>query len=83
MEEYMLMVGPVFGGLGGAILGGLTYLERRKEGEEFDAHKFFKSLIPAILVGFASGVFIPDYRLAFAGGLLGKKAWETYVKITK
>ena len=84
LEIIPIAVIPViFGGVGGVVLGLLTYIEKRAEGEDFEFWKFVKSLIPAVLVGFASGVFAPNYQTAFAAGLIGKKLWETFDKVTK
>jgi len=73
----------LFGAAGGAVLGILTYVDRKVEGECFEGWKFVKSLLPAVLVGFASGVFTPDYKTAFAAGLVGKKLWETFSKVAE
>ena len=51
------LIPPLFGAAGGAVLGILTYVERRKEGENFEVWKFVKSLLPAALIGFASVLF--------------------------
>lgn len=66
------------GAVGGAATGLLSYLDNwKQEGESFEVKKFVCSLVPAAIVGAASGVFTPDPAAAFAAGLLGKRVWET------
>ncbi len=70
----------IAGGAGGGVLGLLNYFKVWKN-EDFSKKKFVTSLLPAILTGLASGMFTSDYVTAFAAGLVGKAAWETYKQV--
>jgi len=77
---FGLITSGLAGAFGGGLIGVLKFFENK--GESFDWKKFFWSLVPSVVVGLASGVLIGEPLAAFTAGLLGKRAWETYKKLS-
>ena len=83
MEPIDILILAIAGGIGGGLLGFLGWLQAQKEGEKFDGLKFAKSVIPAIVVGAATGVATENFAIAFLSGLGIKAVWEKSAPLIK
>ena len=77
----VIIVNALAGMVGGGLYGLLGWLDAQKAGEELDLLKFAKSLVPALVAGFATGLISTDWQTSFLAGLGGSAVMNKTVKL--